>query len=133
MDFKVRDEKIGERIAEVRQRCGLNQKQLADRLQVSDRTTISRIEAGKAYVSSTQLSAIADICKVPLSELIPYTHDSIDTVLLRASLVPDNSEQNTKNNYIDKISTLAHIMNMQQRLLTYASMLDILKTETNQK
>lgn len=57
---------LGRRIREARERRGLNQTELGERLQL-DRTMVNKIESGTRKVSALELSQIADALRVRMS------------------------------------------------------------------
>ena len=59
----------GKMIRELRERRGMTQLQLADRLGVSDKT-VSKWETGKGYPDITLLEPIAEACSVSVTELL---------------------------------------------------------------
>jgi transcriptional regulator with XRE-family HTH domain len=64
---------LGKRIAELRERCGWTQKQLADRAGMSV-TFLSEVENGKRNLSSAKLLRIADELGASLDYLVRGKH-----------------------------------------------------------
>ena len=64
----------GARIALLRKKMKLSQRELADRLQLEglaiDKNAIQRIECGKRFVTDIELAALARTLSIPVSELI---------------------------------------------------------------
>lgn len=60
-----RNNVCGVRISEMRKACGISQRQLADRLQLSgldiDKNAIQRIECGKRFVTDIELIAFVSV------------------------------------------------------------------------
>ena len=69
-----RNNRCGDRVAQLRTNLGLSQKQLADRLQVMgldiDKNAIQRIEAGKRFVTDIELVYFAQLFQVSCDELL---------------------------------------------------------------
>ena len=69
-----RNNRCGDRVAQLRTKAGLSQKQLADRLQVMgldiDKNAIQRIEAGKRFVTDIELVYFAQLFQVSCDELL---------------------------------------------------------------
>lgn len=65
----MNDMKTGQLIAEIRREKGLTQKQLAERLHISDRT-VSKWECGKGFPDPSLLEPLSEALQVPLSALI---------------------------------------------------------------
>lgn len=77
--------------------AGISQKELAEQLQVSDKT-ISAYETGRAIPPSSTLTRIAEITKVPISEIVGIEENKDDKILQRLELI----EQRLSN--LEKIS-----------------------------
>ena len=69
-----RNNRCGDRVAQLRTNLGLSQKQLADRLQVMgldiDKNAIQRIEAGKRFVTDIELVYFAQLFQVSYEDLL---------------------------------------------------------------
>lgn len=65
---------IGERLKMLRNKNGLSQRALADKLQLlgidMDKNVITRIETNKRYVTDIELKALCDVFKVSYQFLI---------------------------------------------------------------
>lgn len=70
-----RNNYCGERVAGLRIKLGISQRELADRLQVLgldvDKNAIQRIEAGKRFVTDIELTFLCDIFGVGYDDLLP--------------------------------------------------------------
>ena len=62
---------LGKKIKEYRKRKGLTQEQLAEAIEI-DTVTVSKIETGKNYPTSTNLTKIADILSVHPKDLYDF-------------------------------------------------------------
>ncbi len=60
---------IGERVRDIRKECGLTQEQLAEQVGLS-RPAIANIEVGRQRIYLHDLDRMAEIFRVPLSEMI---------------------------------------------------------------
>jgi len=65
----MNNEKFGELISELRKEKSLTQRELADRLHVTDKA-VSKWERGKGYPEITLLQSLADVLGVTASELL---------------------------------------------------------------
>lgn len=61
---------MGKIVREMRQRLGLDQGELAEAIE-SNKSTVSRIEAGAVRVSLHELPALAKALRLPISSLLP--------------------------------------------------------------
>ena len=65
----------GNRVAELRLRLGISQRELADRLQILgldvDKNAIQRIEAGKRFVTDIEIIYICKVFDINYNELLP--------------------------------------------------------------
>ncbi len=65
----------GNRVAELRLRLGISQRELADRLQILgldvDKNAIQRIEAGKRFVTDIEIIYICKVFGINYNELLP--------------------------------------------------------------
>ena len=92
--------KIGNFIKELRKEKGFTQKELADRLFITDRA-VSKWERGLSAPDISLLEPLSDIFDVSINELITgqrneaYTEDNTDT-LIKEMIVYSNNEINTK-------------------------------------
>lgn len=66
----------GHMIAEARREKGMTQKQLAERLHVSDRT-VSKWECGKGFPDPALLEPLADALQIPLADIVCGTSTDI--------------------------------------------------------
>lgn len=80
-EFQV---KIGQRIKQFRKRLGINQAELARKLGVNSPETISQIERGDRELKAWELSKLARILLVEMSDLIESQTEPTPCVLWRA-------------------------------------------------
>ena len=80
-DFQV---KTGLRIKQFRKRLGMNQAELAEKLGVNSSETISQIERGDRELRAWELSKLAKILLVEMSDLIGPEEEPAPCVLWRA-------------------------------------------------
>ncbi len=64
---------LGRRIKELRQKKGLTQEQLSDRINVGERN-LSKIECGNNFVTAETLSKIIDALEIEPQELFNFKH-----------------------------------------------------------
>ena len=69
MTFELDKEKFGEFIAKLRKEMGMTQKELAERLFVSDKA-VSKWERGQSLPDITTLNPLADALGVTAAELL---------------------------------------------------------------
>ena len=69
-----RNNLCGEKIASLRSKIGISQRELADRLQIAgldiDKNAIQRIEAGKRFVTDIELKVLSKVLELSVDELI---------------------------------------------------------------
>lgn len=64
----------GEKVASLRSKMGISQRELADRLQIAgldiDKNAVQRIEAGKRFVTDIELKMLSVVLELSLDELL---------------------------------------------------------------
>lgn len=64
----------GEKVADLRKKMGLSQRELADRLQLRgldvEKNAVQRIEAGKRFVTDIELVVLSAVLKVEINDLV---------------------------------------------------------------
>lgn len=69
-----RNNLCGEKIASLRSKIGISQRELADRLQIAgldiDKNAVQRIEAGKRFVTDIELKVLSKVLELSVDELI---------------------------------------------------------------
>ncbi len=93
--------KIGKFIAEMRKEQGITQKQLADRLEISDKT-ISKWECGNGLPEISLMMPLCDVLKINVNELLSgerlpaeeYTRKAEENMM---NLILENEENKKKN------------------------------------
>lgn len=76
-------EAIGKRITAVRLKCKMSQQELAERAGYTDKSSISKLEAGKYDISVSTVAHIAEALNVSCLELLGYTLTTKDTLHIR--------------------------------------------------
>jgi len=64
---------LGTKIKRLRQKCGLTQEQLAEKIDIATRT-LCGIENGENFLTSDTLEKILDVLNVSCSELFAFDH-----------------------------------------------------------
>lgn len=75
--YQVSNQKFGEFLSEIRKEKNMTQKELAERLFVSDKT-VSKWECGRSFPNVTLLIPIAEVLDVTVSELLTATRSRIN-------------------------------------------------------
>lgn len=69
-----RNNLCGEKIASLRSKIGISQRELADRLQIAgldiDKNAVQRIEAGKRFVTDIELKVLSKVLEISVDELL---------------------------------------------------------------
>lgn len=69
-----RNNLCGEKIASLRSKIGISQRELADRLQIAgldiDKNAVQRIEAGKRFVTDIELKVLSKVLELNVDELL---------------------------------------------------------------
>lgn len=69
-----RNNLCGEKIASLRSKIGISQRELADRLQIAgldiDKNAVQRIEAGKRFVTDIELKVLSKVLDLSVDKLI---------------------------------------------------------------
>jgi len=88
------DERIGQRIKEIRRAEGLTQEALAEKVEISTRY-LSRLEVGKQSGSVETLTRLAEVLEVELWELFDFGHHATPQQLrnMLRKLIQGFSEQ----------------------------------------
>ncbi|EST37171.1 hypothetical protein N566_14435 [Streptomycetaceae bacterium MP113-05] len=86
---------VGERIAEARLAAGLNQGELATRVDL-DRTAVVRIEAGDRRITALELFRLAEALSVPLAHLVSR---SPAPLVSRRSALEENADDTSRARY----------------------------------
>ncbi len=74
-------EQLGKRIYELRKQMNISQEELAEKIEISQRS-LSKIETGQNFVKSDTLEKISKIFNLPYSELFNFDHlDSSENLL----------------------------------------------------
>jgi len=79
---------IGQRVRVAREKCGLSQERLAERVDLT-RTSITNIEKGRQKLLVHTLFLISEVLAVPISELIAPP-DKIDSLASAEKALPQN-------------------------------------------
>ncbi|MDI9469559.1 MAG: helix-turn-helix domain-containing protein [Bacillota bacterium] len=93
---------LGERIKEARKQCGLTQKQLAEKMQLSG-ASIAEWEEDKALPDTANLKALAQLLNVSVDDLLNSAKSAADSVVREAYKLSDygkGSRKNKKNRLI---------------------------------
>lgn len=77
-------EEFGRRVREAREKAGLTQKAVAERLRIT-RSSVANIEAGRHRILIHQAVDIADVLGVSVDELLPTRLPLVDDDLLGLS------------------------------------------------
>lgn len=98
---------LGKKIRELRKNKGLSQEQLAERLDIAI-NTLSNIERGNSFMTSSTLEKISKIFEVSYSELFNFIENKdskylYDLILTRLNLIRDNYE---KLSILDKFTEI---------------------------
>ena len=80
--MKDRKQVLGEKLAELRNKCGLSQENVAEYLNV-DQSYVSKIEKGERSIDSVSLEALADLYLIPVSDLLNGSENSRFNVSFR--------------------------------------------------
>ncbi|MBP3925179.1 helix-turn-helix transcriptional regulator [bacterium] len=101
MDIK---KQLGGKIKRLRQKRGLTQEQLAEKMEIAPRT-LSGIESGKNFVTAETLEKVFDVLKVTSTELFAFDHikpqeDLIEEIVKDVQMLQDR----------DKIETIYKIV-----------------------
>ncbi len=86
------------KIKEVRSRIGYTAEAMANSLGIS-RTAYSQLENGHTEITLTRIEAIAEICAVPMSELIPNINSNYQ--VSNGSGDNYNTSNTVNNNFFD--------------------------------
>lgn len=69
-----RNNLCGEKVAAIRSKMGISQRELADSLQIAgldiDKNAIQRIEAGKRFVTDIELKVLSKVLELSVDELL---------------------------------------------------------------
>lgn len=64
----------GEKIASLRSKIGISQRELADRLQIAgldiDKNAVQRIESGKRFVTDIELKVLSKVLELSVDDLL---------------------------------------------------------------
>lgn len=91
MDKKI----IGEKISSLRKEKGLTQKELADRLGVTDKA-ISKWETGVHFPDIAIMESLAEELEITVSELLGFEDATKEEVIKGMTLVSDEEKMKTK-------------------------------------
>ncbi len=83
---------LGERIKNARERIGMSQKLLAERMELPAHQIISQMETGAREIKAWELSKLAEILNVDLSELLAFDKPERKGVVLWRDL-PDEGKE----------------------------------------
>ena len=93
---------IGQRIRDARERLGVSQRELAEKIHFESPTAISLIEAGKRAISIVQLEKVADALNVTLEYLLGNEEKELDLrVALRAQRKLSDQDQKTILEFVE--------------------------------
>lgn len=66
-------QQLGKRIYELRKQMNISQEELAEKLEISQRS-LSKIETGRNFVKSDTLEKIIQVFNIPCNELFNFEH-----------------------------------------------------------
>lgn len=69
---------IGEKIKQRRIEMGWSQRELSDRMQYSNHSTITRIEAGKVDVPQSRIIQFAEVLNTTVADLMDWENEEIE-------------------------------------------------------
>ena len=75
-------EKLGKRITELRKNINLSQEELAEKLDISQKS-LSKIETGKNFITSETLEKLLEALNISASELFDFEHHAPSENLLQ--------------------------------------------------
>ena len=105
------DKKIGERIRDIRNQCGISQEKLGEAIGVSFQQ-VQKYERGLNRVSCGKLAAIAQLCNTPIStffhlevnKLVPTEKQSLCMALARKASSLNKNHLHLVHNLVDGLS-----------------------------
>ena len=104
---QINNEKVGSYISELRKAKKLTQKDLADKLYVSDKT-VSKWERGVSMPSIPLLMPLANLFDITVTELLKGEHQNIESLKpcdIHASITRYNGIENIGSSHISYASS----------------------------
>ena len=102
MREKEVDVAIGARIRDAREKAGLSQQELAQRLGYSSPATVSNMEAGERRITVVDLSSVSEALGIPLDRFLPVGPEASTRQLsLRAATDLHNINPVTRRSVVD--------------------------------
>lgn len=90
-------EKLGKRIFELRKRLNISQEELAEKLDISQKS-LSKIETGRNFLTSETLEKLTLALNVDITELFDFNHtDKKENLLDEIYKYIDNIKNNEKD------------------------------------
>ena len=90
-------EKLGKRIFELRKRLNISQEELAEKLDISQKS-LSKIETGRNFLTSDTLERLTIALNVEITELFDFDHtDKKENLLDEIYKYIDNIKNNEKD------------------------------------
>ena len=90
-------EKLGKRIFELRKRLNISQEELAEKLDISQKS-LSKIETGRNFLTSNTLERLTIALNVEITELFDFDHtDKKENLLDEIYKYIDNIKNNEKD------------------------------------
>ncbi len=90
-------EKLGKRIFELRKRLNISQEELAEKLDISQKS-LSKIETGRNFLTSETLEKLTLALNVEITELFDFNHtDKKENLLDEIYKYIDNIKNNEKD------------------------------------
>lgn len=90
-------EKLGKRIFELRKRLNISQEELAEKLDISQKS-LSKIETGRNFLTSDTLEKLTLALNVEITELFDFNHtDKKENLLDEIYKYIDNIKNNEKD------------------------------------
>lgn len=100
-------EKLGQKIKNLRKVAGMSQETLAEKLNIAT-NTLSNIERGNAFMTSSTLEKISNIFQIEYSELFDFSAEKdcekmYKNIITRLNLIKENP---TILTYLDNITKI---------------------------
>ncbi len=100
-------EKLGQKIKNLRKVAGMSQETLAEKLNIAT-NTLSNIERGNAFMTSSTLEKISNIFQIEYSELFDFSTEKncekmYKNIITRLNLIKENP---TILTYLDNITKI---------------------------
>ena len=92
-------EKLGKRIAELRKNCNMSQEELAEKLEITQKS-LSKIETGQNFLTSKTLEALLDVFNIKSYELFDFEHLGSKTELIDDINTYINKIKNDNNSLV---------------------------------